>query len=105
MGRTDTSQSHSPASILAALKRIEALLTAPRRVAEAMESLGIQSAVVKYQQSLEDTFESLRRWGTACEQALTEAQKLAGHFQADPVAHNEAGDEKPKPPRRKVAGL
>lgn len=85
MARTSKEKSsvtHSPASLLAAVARIHAILVGPARVADDMRQRGIDELVISNQPSLLCAVNDLTRWQSACEEALNAHLAASGQFAA-----------------------
>jgi hypothetical protein len=82
MPRKKSNEAHSSESLRRVCDHINALLATPRRVADEMETAGIESLSVDYQSSLETAMKSLSRWSHGCENALTLELGRRGAFKA-----------------------
>ena len=73
---------HDAVSLRRAVMRLRTLLIPAERIAEEMESLGIERLNIQSQAALERAMAELNRWGRSCEEAFSTEMQRRGLFQA-----------------------
>ena len=101
MPRKKSNEKHSPQSLRRVCDHINTLLATPRRVADEMETAGIESLPIDYQSSLDHAMRDLNLWSHGCEGALTLELSRRGAFKA---AGPEIEAKTPKKPKRPPSG-